>query len=265
MKRAWKFLLANFDTLLAIAVSIFAAIFGAFKGSQTILFTGMATTLGILAYGLIRDRSNRENLSGQVTYLGKMLAEMNSKRVKADNFFVLRTKLPDLSTNMKKTTHTLDMAGTSLLSVGITCQATLRELKESGIKIRLLVSNPDNQNLQEYLSKRYLEAETAVVHANQVRTSLTCLAPLMSPNKKGRYVQIRITDHVQTFSYIANDVNRKEGLMQIEFYLNKIGMEKDPVFFLTADEDAYWFNEFKKQFESAWNNATEIDPKKYLS
>ena len=71
MKRAWKFLLANFDTLLAIAVSIFAAIFGAFKGSQTILFTGMATTLGILAYGLIETDRIRENLSGQVTYLWK--------------------------------------------------------------------------------------------------------------------------------------------------------------------------------------------------
>ena len=265
MKRAWKFLLTNFDTLIAIVVSIFAAIFGAFRGNQTILLTGMATTLGILAFGLIRDRSSRENLSEHIIYLGKLLAEMNSKKVKADNFFVLRANLPDLSSNMKKTTHTLDMAGTSLLSVGITCQATLRELKESGVKIRLLVSNPDNQNLQEYLSKRYLEAATAVEHTNQVRTSLSCLAPLVSPNKRGRYVQIRVTDHVQTFSYIANDVNRNKGLMQVEFYLNKIGMEKNPIFFLTADDDVYWFNEFKKQFEFAWNNAIDIDPNKYLS
>jgi|CXWL01.1.fsa_nt_gi hypothetical protein len=264
MKRIVKFLFSNLDTIIAIVVSILAAAFGIFGGNQTVLLAGISTTLGIIAYGTIRDRINRENLSEHINLLEKTLSEMSSGKIKSDNFFVNRTKLPSLSDNMKKAKSTLDMAGTSLLSVGITYQASLREVKESGVKIRLLISNPDNPNLQEYLSMRYLEAETAVVHANQVRASLTSLAPLISSNRKGGNIQVRITDHVQTFSYIGSDVNKTDGYMQVEFYLNKIGLEKDPIFFLEAGKDVHWFSEFKKQFEFLWDNAVEIDTKMYL-
>jgi hypothetical protein len=264
MKRILKFLFANLDTVIAIVVSIFAAIFGVFGGNQVVLLAGIATTLGIIAYGIIRDRINRENLAEHIVSLEKLLTEMTSGKIKSDSFFVKRTKLTPLPYDMKRAKSTLDMAGTSLLSVGVTYQATLRELKESGIKIRLLVSNPDNKNLQEHLSKRYLEAETAVVHANQVRASLTSLAPLISSNKRGGTVQVRITDHVQTFSYIGCDANKPNGYIQVEFYLNKIGLERDPIFILEAGKDVHWFSEFNKQFEFLWNSATEVDPKKYL-
>ena len=75
---------------------------------------------------------------------------------------------------------------------------------------------------------------------------------------------MRLTDHVQTFSYIGSDVNRTDGQMQIEFYLNKIGLEKNPIFFLYAGKDVHWFDEFKNQFEFLWNNAIKVDPKEYL-
>ena len=265
MKRIWRFLFANLDTIIAIVVSIVAAIFGVFGGNQTILLAGIATTLGIIAYVIIQERKNREDLFEHIVNLEKLLSEMSSRNIKSDNFFLNRAILPPLSDTMKRAKNTLDMAGPSLISVGVSYHATLRQLKESGVKIRLLVSNPDNQSLQKFLSMRYLEAETAFVHTNQVRASLTSLAPLTSSSRRGGNVQVRITDHVQTFSYVGSDVNRTDGKIQIEFYLNKIGLEKNPIFFLEAQNDVHWFNEFRNQFEFLWNSAIEVDTKKYLS
>ena len=56
--------------------------------------------------------------------------------------------------------------GPSLSSIGITHQAILRELKNNGVKIRILVSNPDNTHLQEFFSMRFLEADTAPIHVS---------------------------------------------------------------------------------------------------
>ena len=264
MKKKWKFILSNLDTLIAIFLCIFVAIYGVISGNQ-ILFSLIAAVLGIIAFSLIRDRTAKDNLLHTVVSLEKLVRELISGKAKSEKFFVNRNQLPSLSITMKKSKHTLDMMGTSLLSVGITYQATLRELIESGVKIRLLVSNPDNSTLQEYLSKRYLEAETAIVHANQVRTSLTNLAQFVFSVDKGDAIQIRITDHVQTISYIGNDVEKPTGRIQVEFYLNKTGLERDPIFFLDSTQDIHWYNEFKNQFEFLWNDAEGIDPQKYLA
>lgn len=264
MKKLWTFLVSNFDTLIALLVSIFAAIYGVFSGDQLPLLAGIAATLGILAFGLIRDRSNRETLADHVLKLEHAVAELSSGKVNAERFFYSRNELPELSSRLRNARYSLDIMGTSLFSIGVTHQSALRELKNGGVKIRLLVSNPDNSSLQEFLSMRYLETESAAVHIDQVRASLNSMAQLLGSTPSGGSIEVRISNHVQTFSYIATDAEKPYGEIQVEFYLSKTGLDRDPMFLLRSSNDERWFKEFRNQFDFLWEHSINFKPKKYI-
>jgi hypothetical protein len=69
MKRFGTFVLSNFDTLVAIAICVLVAILGVIGRGQSVLPSAMAGVLGLLAYGLIRDRIAREDLLRQIQQL----------------------------------------------------------------------------------------------------------------------------------------------------------------------------------------------------
>ena len=100
MQRQWAFIKSNFDTLVALIISILAAVYGIFSGDQLPLLAGMATTLGILAVGLIRDRHNREILANHISRLEHAVTELSSGKIDADRFFYSRSQLPELSTRL---------------------------------------------------------------------------------------------------------------------------------------------------------------------
>lgn len=264
MKKLWSFLGTNFDTVIAIIISIGAAFYGVFSGNQLPLLAGIATSLSILAVSLIRDRHNREALNSQVAKLEDAIIELSSEKIISSKFFYPRSSSTDLPVRLRKVRYTLDLLGPSLSSISVTHQSILRELKNNGVQIRLLVSNPDNIALQEFLSMRYLEAETATIHANQVKGSLISLSQIVGTGLSGGSIKIRITNHVPTFSYIGSDVGKPEGEIQIEFYLTKTGLDRDPMFLLKQTRDAHWFNEFSNQFSLLWKDSTDIEPRKYV-
>ena len=264
MKRIWSFLIANFDTVIAIIVSIVAAVYGIFNVNQRPLLAGIAATLGILAFGLIRDRLNRENLTSHISTLEHIVSELLTGKVSSDNFFYKRDNVPELSSRFKKVKNSLDIMGTSLFTIGVTYQAILRELKGNGVKIRLLLSNPDNSSLQEFISMRCLEMETARVHVSQVRASLASLSQIIGVSASGGSIELHMTDNIQTFGFVGTDVAKPDGEIQIEFYLNKTGLTRDPIFLLNRMRDTQWFTEFQNQFEFFWEHAIDVDPKKYV-
>src|SRR5947207_2480620 len=69
MKRFWIFVLSNLDTLIAIAICVIVAILGVLGRGQSVLIPAIVGVLGLLAYGHIRDRIAREELSKQIQQL----------------------------------------------------------------------------------------------------------------------------------------------------------------------------------------------------
>jgi len=259
MKKIWRFLLENFDTVVAILVSIFATLYGALGGDQVALLAAIATVLGLLAFGIIRDRQTRETLSENIIRLDQSMQVTLKGKVSSENFFLRRTQAPSLAEFLKSSTESLDLLGYSLISVGTIHSNTLRELKERGGKVRVIVANPENPALTELLSKRFKELDNSSVAKSHIVTTLSTLLPLVGKSKNGGSFSIRVTDFYPTFSFIGVDIKRPTGKCQIEFPLNRIGVGQNPVFVLEATNDVNWFTEFKDQFELLWSQGREID------
>jgi len=79
----------------------------------------------------------------------------------------------------------------------------------------------------------------------------------------GGKIQVRLTNQIPGYSYIGVDTNKPTGKMNVEFYLTKIGVDRNPIATIDASSDPHWFEEFRNQFDYLWNNATELDTSKY--
>ncbi len=252
MKRIWKFTIENLDTIFAIAVSLFAAIFGIFGGNQIALLAGIATTLGILAYGIIRDRAARETLGENIQRLENAVHAISTDKVTASSFFVNRATARSLPDFLKSSSESLDIMGSTLISIGAVHRWKLRDIKERGGKVRVIVANPANKKLLEIITMRVKslrDADGAKIHIN---TTLADLLPLVGRSENGGEISIRITDFDPTFSYIGVDVKKPTGQIQIEFFLNQVGVDRNPIFYLESINDLHWFSEYKNQFEILW-------------
>jgi len=185
MKKVWKFIIANLDTIIAIVISVFAAAFGIFGGNQIALLAGIATTLGLLAYGIIRDRSAREILGENIIRLDSTIRIMTKEKTTAESFFIRRANSPSLAEFLRSGNESLDILGCSLISIGTIHSNALRELKEKGGQVRIIVANPENIAITELLSKRFKELENASVAKNHIVTTLTTLLPLVGRLRNG--------------------------------------------------------------------------------
>lgn len=261
--KIWKFVIANLDTVVALVVSAVATTFGIVQKNQELLLAGVALTLTFLAVGLIRDRHHRETFNNQMAKLESAIVELNVEKIRSSNFFYSRSNSAELPLRLRKAKYTLDVMGPSLSSIGITHQAILRELKSNGVRIRLLVSNPDNTNLQKYFSMRFLEADTAIIHTRHVKGTLSSISQIVGVSSSGGSIEIHVTNQVLSFSYIGLDVEKPEGEIQVEFYLTKTGLDRDPMFLLKQTRDAHWFKEFRNQFELLWEGSMDVEPEKY--
>jgi hypothetical protein len=216
-------------------------------------------TLAILALLAVSNLVNRDRLVGlrsAIELFGETLNKVNRGRPTAATFFHTRLDTP-LPAKIKDA-KTLDMIGTSLISVTITNQALIRHLKDSGSRIRLLVSNPYDDYLSQIYSARFREADTPEQHATNVRTSIANLQMLVGTSSSGGNVEARMTRQDISFSYIGVNTGSLLGIISIEMYLNKLPLNENPMFTISAVADPHWFGVFKSQFEVLWNNAEAI-------
>ena len=190
-------------------------------------------------------------------YPEPLIASFGTGQVSAKNFFQTRADRPPMEIRLRNA-KTVDFIGTSLIGLAVTNQSELRTLRDAGAKIRLIISNPDNEPLQEFLAMRYLEADSAKHHKDQVSVALSNFKSIIGASPNRGSVEVRITNLMQSFSYMGIDTSFPQGYIQIELYLNKVALSRNPIFLLYADSDTQWFNEFGEQFEFYWTNS--FDP-----
>ena len=252
----------NWVNAITLVVAVVLGYRSLTTGSVNDYLQAVLAVLGLLALSqlavgcssILRDREIKE-LSASVESLSK-------DRLSAGSFFMTRKDLPPLDPLLAGATSTIDALGLSLSSLAITRQGMLRHLRDSGMKIRLIVTNPDNEYLQEAISMKILEVETADRHARLVRTAVENLGASAENSGDGS-LEVRVTDHLPSFSYIGIDTQAPEGKgeISIEYYLNKVPLQQNPVFVLGAVTDLHWYEMFRDQFEFYWNQARELQPK----
>jgi len=265
MKKIWKFIFANIDTLVAIVVSILAAAVGVFGGNQSFLLAGIAATLAILAIGLIRDRQNREILGEQIAELRGNLPD----RPSAMAFF--RT-IPDLSVYFKQAIQ-IDLCGVTLTSTINKNFPLLRERLESGARLRFLLIDPSSRAIEmsaqrsenpidfEYYQRRLEGAFTDLAYLQKYYEDIK--QNHKSSSRLGS-MSVRLIPYAPSFGMVNLDTKKKQGIVFVEVYPHKYGYNTPPTFHLTPEQDKDWYTYFVGQFEQMWDAAKPWDPGLYL-
>jgi hypothetical protein len=249
----------NIELYLAIAAAFVLTIinlFGIDIGKW--LSTVTVAVLGGLAVSNLVNRNHLVGLRAEVISLKEDLNSASKGQPTAAAFFHTRSDTP-LPTQIRDA-RTLGMIGTSLISVAVTNQALIRNLKESGSRVRLLISDPDEVHLSQIYSARFQEAETPEQHTTNVKTSIANFQMLVGTSNSGGSVEVRMTKSDISFSYLGVNTGSTSGKISVEIYLNKLPLNENPMFTTDANTDAHWFGVFKNQFEMLWNRAKTIPP-----
>ncbi len=265
MEKYWKFILTNFDSLLAILISIIATAIGVFGGSQFLLLAGIAATLAILAGGLIRDRLNRETLGEEIAELKMSLPTHPS----AVAFF--RTR-PDFLAMLQSAAQ-IDLCGVTLTNTINMQFSVLRERLEAGAKIRILLIDPQSQAI-EMSAQRSINPKDTAYYRRRLESSLSDLTYLYNSNEDMKQIRkrlskvgtlsVRMLSYAPSFGMTSLDPDKKQGVVYVEIFPHKHGNKSAPKFELTLNNDKKWYTYFLEQFEEMWEAATPWDPKSNL-
>jgi len=209
------------------------------------------TTLTLLLISNLVSRTRVDGVSKKVEQLRlDSLQTMDRNRI-----LQTRPERPPMEQRLSSVQETLDMLGASLQLFGVTYQAELRRLRDSGKKVRLIVSNPDNYALQTELAMIFSEAPTAEQHKRAVEMLLGSVKPLAGETHSEGRIDVRITDQSVRFGYIGIDAYSSHGGVQVEFYLNRIPLSRNPILVFSAPTDSRWLAEFRNQFEFYWEHS----------
>lgn len=267
MKKAWEFFVENFDTLIAIAVSLIAAIVGIFGsgGNQLLLLGGISATLAVLSYSIIRDRRNRKQLENQLTILQRNLPD----RPSALSFF---RKTPDLAPFIQQANQ-LDLCGVTLTNTLNRQFAILRERLDAGGTIRLLIIDPTS-NAIEMSAQRSASPKDTEYYRRRAESALSDITYLIKYNNdrkqlKGRNlksgnVSVRLLAYAPSYGICSFDKKKNHGRVFVEIYPHKFGFKVPPTFELNLENDGEWYTYFVDQFEQMWDAASPWDPAEYL-
>ena len=267
MKKAWNLFLENFDALIALTVSLFAAIVGIFGGedNQLLLLGGISTTLAVLSYSIIRDRSNRKLLESQLNILQRNLPDSPS----AISFF---RKTPDLAPFIQKANQ-IDLCGVTLTNTLNRQFAHLRERLDAGGTIRLLIIDPESHAIEMSAQRSSSPLDTEY-YQRRLESALSDITYLIKYNDdrkqfKGRNtksgnISVRLLSYAPSYGICSFDKKKAYGRVFVEVYPHKFGFKIPPTFELELEKDGEWYTYFVDQFEQMWDAATPWDPTEFL-
>jgi hypothetical protein len=246
----------NLTNIIAVITTVILGYRSLRTGDVNNYLQAVLAVLAVLAFGqlavgyssILRDR--------EIGQLSESLGSLRSERLSADLFFRTRKELPQLETLLSSATTSVDALGLSLAAIALTHTGTLRNLAKSGVHFRLIVSNPDNEAIQEAIAMRILEVESADTLARLVRMVIENLK-MCDAQIEGGNIQVRVTDHVPSFSYLGIDTAQPEGRINVELYLTKVPLGRNPIALLSPMKDPHWYTEFRDQFEFFWSQASE--------
>jgi hypothetical protein len=252
MKKAWEFFLENFDALIAIIVSLIAAIAGIFgsEGNQLLLLGGISATLAVVSYSIIRDRNNRKVLENQLNVLQRNLPDSPS----AISFF---RRTPDLAPFIQKANQ-IDLCGVTLTNTLNKQFALLRERLDAGGTIRLLIIDPKSHAI-EMSAQRSSSPKDTEHYQRRLESALSDITYLIKYNNdrkqlKGRNtksgnISVRLLSYAPSYGICSFDKKKNYGRVFVEVYPHKFGFKVPPTFELEVEKDGEWYTYFVDQFE----------------
>lgn len=245
MKRFGIFVLSNLDTLVAIAICVLVAILGIFGSGQSVVLPAVAGVLGLLAYGLIRDRIAREDLLKEIR---QFKSPFNAGEILKDR----KSYCP--------LTETIDSAqlicfvGPSLVNIFSQYAGYLQHTKltKHGAALQAIILDPNCSAIEstavcmsDRIDNLRQDIENTVL---RVRTMLQDGIGMGS-------IELRLMQVNPNYSLVLVDPYKSCGKLFIEFIGYHSRLHTRPHIELTRQHDKEWFEYFVSQYDELWQNS----------
>lgn len=247
MKKFGTFILSNLDTLLAIAISMVAAIFGVFGGNVSFLISAIAGTLGLLAYGLIKDRIARENLLRQ-------LQQLNNKTSVSDILKDRNAYVP-LNETLDAAKH-ICLVGPSLINLFSHWKGYFyfTKLNEHGATIHAITLDPDCSAIESTAKCMNEPVDNLRLEIKNALLSVESMLRDEYGVKKG-VIELRLMQSNPNYSMVLIDPDKPNGRMFVEFIGYHSRLHTRPHIELTRQRDKEWFDYFFSQYLALWDHS----------
>lgn len=255
MKKYWVFILNNIDTILAISLSIVAAIFGIFGVMNEALLPAIATTLALLATSIIRDRSARETLQSKIQKLDSTLNALGSKP-NADAFFQRSNVEFDRQILYLATEEIwlIQETGSLLLEQ----PGKLREFIKSGGVVKVILVSME-KNVVEELALRNPDVKNYTAMSSRQNDAAMRIEMLKSEiiNASGRLEIRRINYPLDLTSVLADpeamDTSKRKGMVRLAGFRTPFTEKRQFPITFTEEPETYLY--FVNQFKHMWENS----------
>lgn len=230
----------NIDTYILTVTSFIVAglsIFGSF--SEDILRATVVLLLGVLAFSQLMNRFQVEEVAA------------TWRRARTEIFW--KDFPPGYGDAQRTVSKSYFYAGETMRRTMTAMQRHIGRVLEDGGSIRILLPNPDNQELMESIAKSRTGEDTESI-ASSIRHSFDLAERCRSA---GENLELRTTDIMPRISINGWDIQQPMGKIMIQMYEHKPNRkERAPVFLLEAD-DGEWFDHFHDQIERLWADGSE--------
>jgi len=246
MTKLWRILLNNLDTSLAVILSIVAAIYGVFGGSTTVLLSAIASTLGLLAYGIIRDRTARDELLAEVRRF--------QQRPSAELFFKDRSAYGPLQETLSSARH-ICFLGPSVVTIFSQCTGYLigEKLNRHGATIQVLLLDPDSPAVD--WTAAWITELIPENLCRDIERTLSYVEWMIAYGIKAGSIEVRLMRVIPNYSMVLIDPAEPNGRMFVEFIGYRSELTARPHIELQRKRDGEWYKYYYQQYCRLWEES----------
>jgi len=256
MKTVWKFFVDNLDTLLAVALSIVAAVLGVFGGIQfqNQLLSAIAATLGLLAYALIRERNSRANLLKMIEGLRPDYG--------AGAFLKDRSSYVPFDRLIESAQY-VGLVGPSLVNLFLPWKDYFQttKLEAHGAEIQAAIIDPDSPIVESAAACINISPEGLRQEIQNTLIQANSILEKQRTTQRGTF-ELRLLKANPNYSMILIDPDKPHGTILVEFIGYHAGLHKRPHIELHKERDGAWYEHFLEQYRELLENGNTYLSKK---
>ncbi|MCB0032470.1 MAG: hypothetical protein KDE51_00505 [Anaerolineales bacterium] len=192
-----------------------------------------------------------------------LLKKLNQTKPSADQFFL--QKRPELDDYIRQAKQ-IDLCGVTLTSTINKQLGNLRQCLGSGGRLRVMVIDPASAALGMAADRGEQTKSKAIqYYTKRIDATFNDLVYLHENLKliegNSDQIEVRLLPYPPSFGFYGFEIPPNNSCFIVEYYPHhSLGHGVTPSTTLTRENDAYWYNFYKQQYETMWERATIWEP-----
>lgn len=245
-RKLWKQAFSNLDSSIAIIISIFAAFYGLFNADSPLL-AAISGTLGLVAYGMIKDRNARDELLKQVQHL-KEPPNIGALLLDRDDYISFKDLIGPA--------HKIYLVGPTLVSLfnGYSDYFRDTKLRGHGATIQAVILDPQGPAVESAANCINQPLEKIKAEIENTKLSVGSILAYKDGLKNGK-IELRTLSTSLNFSMVLIDPDMPNGKIFVEFLGYHAGLRNVPHIELIRSRDEKWYQFFLQQYNHIYEDS----------